>query len=171
MAIAGLDGLGPAAAAVRRVLGAPPGAGLVGGAVRDTMLGRAVADVDVAVPSGALDLARRCAERLAGTCVVLDAERGAARVVTDGGLTLDLTDFRAPSLVGDLAARDFTVDALAVLLAPLLARGRAAIVDPTGGLPGLKARPPPPARPRALRDHPLRAPPRARLAATLRAAP
>src|SRR5260370_32882348 len=158
MAIAGLDGLGPAAAAVRRVLGAPPGAGLVGGAVRDTMLGGAVADVDVAVASGARDLARRCAERLAGTCVVLDAERGAARVVTDGGLTLDLTDFRAPSLVGDLAARDFTVDALAVLLAPLLARGRAAIVDPTGGLADLEAGRPRPARARRLGDDPLRAP-------------
>src|SRR5260370_11277826 len=171
MAIAGLDGLGPAAAAVRRVLGAPPGAGLVGGAVRDTMLGRAVADVDVAVPSGALDLARRCAERLAGTCVVLDAERGAARVVTDGGLTLDLTDFRAPSLVGDLAARDFTVDALAVLLAPLLARGRAGVVRPTGRPAGLKARRPPPARPRGVGRGPPRPPRRVRLEATPAAHP
>ena len=161
MAILRLDRLGPAAAALLRVLGAPPGAALVGGAVRDTVLGRAVADVDVAVPSGALDLARRCAERLGGTCVVLDAERGAARVVTDGGLTLDLTDFRAPSLEGDLAARDFTVDALAVPLAPLLAQGRAAIVDPTGGLADLKA------GAGVLHDDPLRALRGVRLEATL----
>jgi len=167
MAILRLDRLGPAAAALLRVLGAPPGAALVGGAIRDTVLGRAVADVDVAVPSGALDLARRCAERLAGTCVVLDAERGAARVVTDGGLTLDLTDFRAPSLEGDLAARDFTVDALAVPLAPLLARGRAAIVDPTGGLADLKARRLRPAGAGVLADDPLRALRGVRLEATL----
>src|SRR5947208_3303368 len=140
MAILRLDRLGPAAAALLRVLGAPPGAALVGGAVRDTVLGRAVADVDVAVPSGALDLARRCAERLRGTCVVLDAERGAARVIADGGLTLDLTDFRGPSLEADLAARDFTVDALAVPLGMLVTRGRAPIVDPTGGLADLAAR-------------------------------
>src|SRR5947207_173356 len=76
MAILRLDRLGPAAAALLRVLGAPPGAALVGGAVRDTVLGRVVADVDVAVPSGALDLARRCAERLAGTCVGLEATLG-----------------------------------------------------------------------------------------------
>src|SRR5258708_29085093 len=107
MAILRLDGLGPAAAAVLRVLGAPPGAALVGGAVRDTMLGRAVADVDVAVPSGALDLARRCAERLAGTCGVLGAERGAPRGVTDGGPPPALTGFLPPSLPGDLPARDF----------------------------------------------------------------
>src|SRR5438874_2531490 len=167
MAIFRLDRLGPGAAALLRVLGAPPGAALVGGAVRDTVLGRAVADVDVAVPSGALDLARRCAERLAGTCVVLDAERGAARVVTDGGLTLDLTDFRAPSLEGDLAARDFTVDALAVPLAPLLERGRAAILDPTGGLADLKARRLRPAGPGVLDDDPLRALRGVRLEATL----
>src|SRR5438552_1559410 len=167
MAILRLDRLGPAAAALLRVLGAPPGAALVGGAVRDTVLGRAVADVDVAVPSGALDLARRCAERLGGTCVVLDAERGAARVVTDGGLTLDLTDFRAPSLEGDLAARDFTVDALAVPLAPLLAQGRAAIVDPTGGLADLKARRIRPAGAGVLHDDPLRALRGVRLEATL----
>src|SRR5207248_1383329 len=167
MAILRLDRLGPAAAALLRVLGAPPGAALVGGAVRDTVLGRVVADVDVAVPSGALDLARRCAERLAGTCVVLDAERGAARVVTDGGLTLDLTDFRAPSLEGDLAARDFTVDALAVPLAPLLAEGRAAIVDPTGGLADLKARRLRPAGAGVLHDDPLRALRGVRLEATL----
>src|SRR5438105_1390081 len=167
MAILRLDRLGPGAAALLRVLGAPAGAALVGGAVRDTVLGRAVADVDVAVPSGALDLARRCAERLAGTCVVLDAERGAARVVTDGGLTLDLTDFRAPSLEGDLAARDFTVDALAVPLAPLLAQGRAAIVDPTGGLADLKARRLRPAGAGVLDDDPLRALRGVRLEATL----
>src|SRR2546429_2672628 len=168
MAILRLDRLGPAAAALLRVVGAPPGAALVGGAVRDTVLGRAVADVDVAVPSGALDLARRCAERLAGTCVVLDAERGAARVVTDGGLTLDLTDFRAPSLEGDLAARDFTVDALAVPLAPLLAQGRAAIVDPTGGLAGLEARGLRPARGRVHPRGPVCALRGARPAGTLR---
>src|SRR5439155_471724 len=115
-----LDRLGPGAAALLRALGAPPGAALVGGVIRDVVLRRTEADpsrdIDVAVPSGALELARRCAERLRGTCVVLDAERGAARVIADGGLTLDLTDFRGPSLEADLAARDFTVGLLAVVV-------------------------------------------------------
>src|SRR5881398_133998 len=88
MAILRLDRLGPGAAALLRALGAPPGAALVGGVIRDVVLRRTEADpswdIDVAVPSGALELARRCAERLRGTCVVLDAERGAARVIADG---------------------------------------------------------------------------------------
>ncbi len=161
--------LTPAQAVLLRVAGEAGGrdAVLVGGAVRDAILKRAGADVDIAVPSGAITLARRSAERLGGTCVVLDAQRGAARVVADGGLTLDVTDFRAPTLDGDLAARDFTVDALAVALTPLLARGRARIVDPTGGLEDLKARRLRPADPRVLQEDALRALRAIRLEATL----
>jgi poly(A) polymerase len=164
-----LTQLVPAQAALLRVA-AEAGARhavLVGGAVRDAILRRASADVDIAVPSGAIALARRSAERLGGTCVVLDAERGAARVVAAAGLMLDVTDFRAPSLDADLAARDFTVDALAVALGPLIARGRAPIVDPTGGLADLKARRLRLAGPGVLEDDPLRALRAIRLEATL----
>ena len=69
----------------------------------------------------------------------LDPERGAARVLAHG-MCLDLTDRRAPTSEGDLAARDFTVNALAVPIRELLSRGRAPIVDPTGGLDDLRAR-------------------------------
>jgi poly(A) polymerase/tRNA nucleotidyltransferase (CCA-adding enzyme) len=158
-----------AVAALLRVAaaaGRDSGAVLVGGAVRDVALGRAPVDADLAVPAGAIDLARRCAERLGGTCVVLDAERGAARVVADR-LVLDVADFRAPTLAGDLAARDFTVNALAVPLAALVARGRAPIVDPTGGVADLRARRLRPAGPDVLTDDPLRALRAVRLEAAL----
>lgn len=147
----------PQAALLRAAAAAGRGSGalLVGGAVRDVVLRRPPGDVDLAVPRGAIDLARRCAERLGGTCVVLDAERGAARVVVHG-ITLDVADFRAPTLEGDLAARDFTVNALAVPLAALAGRGRAPIVDPTGGLADLRARRLRPAGPGVLDDDPLR---------------
>ncbi|HXU87240.1 MAG TPA: HD domain-containing protein [Methylomirabilota bacterium] len=134
---------------------APPGTVLVGGTVRDAVVGRSPVDVDLAVPAGAIALARRCAERLGGSCVVLDAERGAARAIANG-LTLDAADFRAPTLEADLAARDFTVNALAVALAALARRGRAAIIDPTGGLADLRARRLRPAGPGVLDDDPLR---------------
>jgi putative nucleotidyltransferase with HDIG domain len=157
-------------AALLRVAAALAGDGgrtvVVGGLVRDAVLGRAPADADLAVPAGALDLARRCAARVGGTCVVLDDERGTARVVADG-LTLDVADFRAPTLEGDLAGRDFTVNALAVRLAPLVDRGRAAILDPTGGLADLRARRLRPAGPGVLEDDPLRALRAVRLEAVL----
>ena len=83
------------------------------------------------------------------------------------GLQLDFNDFRAPDLAGDLAARDFTVNALAVPLAPLLTAGRARIVDPTGGRADLHARRLRPAGPGVLTDDPLRALRAVRLEATL----
>jgi len=145
---------------------APPGTVLVGGTVRDAMLGRAPVDVDLATPTGAIDLARRCAERMGGTCVVLDADRGAARVIANG-LTLDAADFRAPTLEADLAARDFTVNALAVALVALARRGRAPVVDPTGGLGDLRARRLRPAGRGVLEDDPLRTLRAVRLESTL----
>src|SRR5439155_13975750 len=70
-------------------------------------------------------------------------------------------------LEADLAARDFTVDALAVPLGTLVTRGRAPIVDPTGGLADLAARRLRPAGPSVLDDDPLRALRAVRLEATL----
>jgi putative nucleotidyltransferase with HDIG domain len=150
------------------VRAAPRGAEpvLVGGAVRDVLLGRPTVDLDVAVPHGALGIARRLADALGSAFVPLDPERGAARVVTPGH-RVDVADFRAPTLEADLAARDFTVDAMAVPLGPLLRRGRAAIVDPRGGRADLAARRLRPAGPGVLDDDPVRALRGVRLAVSL----
>ena len=93
---------------------------LVGGAVRDLLLGRPLVDLDLAVPRGAVALARRLADGLGAAFVALDDERGVARIVWEregGRLEVDVADFRAPDLDGDLCARDLTVNALAMPLA------------------------------------------------------
>src|SRR2546430_3945501 len=67
--------------AVATVAGRRSAPVLVGGAVRDAWLerrpGRGAVDLDVAVPPGALDLARRVAERLGGAVVPPHAQRRA----------------------------------------------------------------------------------------------
>src|SRR5262245_7438657 len=163
MAVFRLDRLTPKQVGLlRAVLGAAGvrrESALVGGAVRDACRQRSAAlpaDLDVAVSDGALEIGRRVAARVGGSFVVLDAARGAARVVASG-MQLDLADFRAPTLETDLAARDYTVDALAVPIGPLLARGQAAIVDPTGGLADLRARRLRVPHAAVLADDPLRA--------------
>ncbi len=160
--------LAPASVARLRAAQAVAGEGLVlvGGAVRDALLGRPDADLDLAVARGAPALAERLAGRLGATAIVLDAERGVARVAGPG-LRVDVANFRAPTLAGDLAARDFSVNALAVAVGPLLAAGRARIVDPTGGLADLRARRLRPAGPGVLAADPLRALRAVRLEATL----
>lgn len=132
---------------------------LVGGAVRQLLTSEPVADLDVAVPAGALALGRRLADRLEASFVVLDEGRGAARIVGAAGqaLPIDLVDFRAATLEGDLRARDFTVNALAVPLADLLRDGSAAVTDPTGGLADLSARVVRLCGPTAIADDPVRA--------------
>ena len=148
---------------------APPDAApvLVGGCVRDALLGRAPAvDLDVALASEAVPLGRALADALGLSFVLLDAERGAARVVAPGH-RLDLADFRAPTLAEDLAARDFTVNALAVPIRPLLRGGRAPIEDPLGGVADLAARRLRLSGPGVLADDPVRVLRGVRLAVTL----
>jgi putative nucleotidyltransferase with HDIG domain len=131
---------------------------LVGGALRELLTGGSAADLDVAVAGDALDLGRRLAACLDARFVVLDADRGAGRLVgRPGEVTLDLVALRAPTLEGDLRARDFTVNALAAAVGDLLRDGRAVIVDPTGGLDDLRDRVVRPCGPAAITDDPLRA--------------
>ena len=129
---------------------------LVGGTVRDLLLGRASRDVDLAVAHDALAIGRRLANRLGGAFVPLDVERDVARVVLGRGEQsehIDLTGFRGNDLVADLRARDFTVNAMAIGLSGD-ERGR--LFDPTGGREHLQCRCLRLPDPQAMRDDPLR---------------
>lgn len=161
---------GPQAALLRATLSVA-GRGvepvLVGGAVRDLLLGRpAGADLDVAVPAGALALGRRLADRVGGHFHALDEERGAARVLA-GNTRVDIADYRAATLQADLRGRDFTVNALAVPLRELVTRGRARVIDHTAGLADLAARRLSLPAPAAIAEDPVRALRGVRLEATL----
>ena len=109
---------------------------LVGGSVRELALGGDSPDLDLAVSAQTLDLARDLAIALGGTYVLLDEAAGTARVVWQEEI-LDLAEFRAPTLEGDLKGRDFTLNALAVGLAGILGQGPARLIDPWGGLEDL----------------------------------
>ncbi len=89
---------------------------VVGGYVRDQLLGRDTRDLDLAVSREAVGLARQLANRLRGAFVLLDEERQIARVVLRDQNQLCYVDFaslRGDSLQADLAARDFTINAMA----------------------------------------------------------
>jgi tRNA nucleotidyltransferase (CCA-adding enzyme) len=123
----------------------PAGTALVGGAVRDGLLGRLTErpDLDLVVPVDAIDLARHLGRQLGGSCVVLDRERSIARLVLKGW-TIDLARCAGGDLAADLARRDFTVNAIALPLEGALPPGRGSaadlrLIDPCGGLPDLAA--------------------------------
>jgi putative nucleotidyltransferase with HDIG domain len=155
--------------ALARELGPRRPAWIVGGAVRDALSGAGARDLDIAVPSGAVALARETAGRLGAAFLVLDEARGAARMVSAPGYAwqgpqVDFADFRAPDLAADLRGRDFTVNALGVSLAELVGSGEAVVQDPTGGARDLRARVVRLAGPRSLEDDPVRVLRAARLA-------
>ena len=124
-----LDRLAPVFAAVE---GADPvdSVYLVGGTVRDILLGETSFDVDIAVEGDAIGLARAMAGRLGGTVRVHD-RFGTAIVFYDGGERIDIVTARRESyaspgalpsvehaaLRDDLHRRDFTVNAMAASLA------------------------------------------------------
>lgn len=110
---------------------------LVGGAVRDLLLGRPKADVDLVVIGDAAPLARRL-----GGAEVEHERFGTVKTEVEGH-EVDIASARtetyphpgalpvvalAESIEADLARRDFTINAMAVPL-----EGEARVIDPHGG--------------------------------------
>ncbi|MEA5617460.1 CCA tRNA nucleotidyltransferase [Cronbergia sp. UHCC 0137] len=92
----------------------PQPAYMVGGAVRDAILGRSREywDLDFIIPSGAVKIARAIAKHYQAGFVLLDAERQIARVVFPQA-TADFAQQEGDSLITDLHRRDFTINAIA----------------------------------------------------------
>ena len=115
---------------------------IVGGYVRDILLGRGSQDVDIAVIGDAPDVARKLANNLGGSYVLLDEKNRIARVVfsTEGvdANTHWHCDFSTitESIETDLARRDFTIDAMAIEVRKDQTLLASDIFDPFGGLVG-----------------------------------
>lgn len=92
----------------------PPATYLVGGNVRDALLGRHAEylDLDFVMPAGAVETAKAIARHHGAGFVLLDAERHIARVVFEHA-TVDFAQQVGPTLETDLQRRDFTVNAIA----------------------------------------------------------
>jgi len=146
---------------------------LVGGALRDLLLGRETKDVDLAVEAGpavALELARRLSA-LPGWSLEARHERfGTATLAAPGGIRVDLAatrreEYPAPgalpvitgtaTIEDDLGRRDFTIHAMARRI------GRHGLVgttlDPFGGKADLAAKTLRLLHPKSLADDPTRA--------------
>ena len=128
---------------------------LVGGAVRDMLRNRLSHDLDFALPSNGIALARKVANVLEADFMVLDAERDTGRVIfsdTDDSRTfLDFATYRnGATLEADLRARDFTMNAIAYDI------HAGTIIDPLNGASDLRAKTIRACSPTALQDDPVR---------------
>ena len=118
---------------------------LVGGCVRNALIGAPVSDIDIATdapPQRVMELARAADLKVVPTGL----DHGTVTVVSDG-IAHEVTTFRrdvetdgrhatvafCADVAEDAARRDFTMNAL-------YAEADGAVVDPLGGLPDLRAR-------------------------------
>jgi tRNA nucleotidyltransferase (CCA-adding enzyme) len=117
---------------------------LVGGAVRDLLLGAAHVDVDLVVDGDAVEVARRLAEETGerlvvhgafGTAVVGDVDLATARAERYAAPG-SLPEVSPASLADDLARRDFSINAIAVALADATFGD---VTDPHGGVADVRA--------------------------------
>ena len=135
---------------------------VVGGALRDRLLGRETDDVDLATPGDAREPARRLARATGAFAFALSEEFGAWRVTArDRAWQADLMPLEGGTIEDDLARRDFTVNAMAEPL-----RG-GELVDPFGGRADLQARRLRVVSARSFEDDPVRVMRLARLSVAL----
>ncbi len=131
----------PRIALLQRVLGDSADLHLVGGTVRDVLIARQSADIDLAtrlLPAQVLELLSQAGIRAVETGI----EHGTLTAVVEGE-NIEITTFRLPgsrnvfqfssSIEEDLAGRDFTLNAIAFSL------GSKCVIDPYGGIADLEA--------------------------------
>jgi tRNA nucleotidyltransferase/poly(A) polymerase len=101
---------------------------IVGGTVRDIILGKELKDIDITVKGDAVNIARKFAEKINASFVLLDKDFGIARVVKNAQF-IDICLMRGNTIYDDLADRDITINAMAIPLIEV----RSQIIDPFKG--------------------------------------
>ena len=105
---------------------------LVGGTIRDFLLGKSSFDRDIAIKNAEL-FAKKWAEKLDATFIVLDEENKIFRLVLkDKTNYLDISELCGQSIEEDLLRRDFTINAIAYDLQ------KEEFIDVTGGMKDLQ---------------------------------
>ena len=118
---------------------------LAGGTVRDLLMDRKPADIDLTVHCDAREWALKLALVTGGTFVSLGQQEDAARVVWLGR-DIDFTSFRegAETIESELTMRDITINSMAVSLQRMLegdgvpATDEVVVIDPVGGVADIK---------------------------------
>ncbi len=107
---------------------------LVGGWIRDRLLGRVSSDYDFIVARDPVPLASALATKLPGSFFVMGRGESTTHRIVGGGITLDLVHQHPAGLRAELLRRDFTVNTIACPLAG------AEVLDPLGGLSDVNRR-------------------------------
>ncbi|KPJ71391.1 hypothetical protein AMJ52_08645 [candidate division TA06 bacterium DG_78] len=122
---------------------------LVGGTIRDIVLGIEPKDYDFALSGSGITFARRVSRKMKGAFVLLSKHDDEARVVKDD-IIYDFIGTGKGNIVDDLQRRDFTINAMAFNLVS------SEFLDPFNGLRDIKKKILKPTTDNSLQKDPLR---------------
>ena len=125
---------------------------LVGGSVRDLLLGRQTTDIDFTLASDAIQFAKAFATDIGAVAIALEENPPTARVIVKQDdisrtpqLIMDFAQYRAASLTDDLRLRDLTINAMAIAFENAQTftdksheHNLSQVIDPCGGIKDLE---------------------------------
>jgi len=111
----------------------PQGSYLVGGYIRDIILGRETekVDIDIVVPLNAIEIAKKIAENIGSKFIILDESREVVRIILNH-IYIDIANQVTSTIEGDLCSRDFSINSIAFLF------DKKRLFDPLNGLKDLE---------------------------------
>ena len=113
---------------------------LVGGFIRDYLIGKKIKDIDLLVMSDLETVVEEFSKRIDKKKIVLDKVRGVYRVVPEENICVDFSNPVGQDLHQDLGCRDFTCNSIAVKLTELSQKEDGynieteKMIDPFGGI-------------------------------------
>ena len=110
----------------------PKGSYLVGGYIRDIILRRETeqVDVDIVVPSNAIEIGKKIADDIGSKFIILDKKREVIRIILNH-IYVDIATQVSTTIEGDLCSRDFSINSIAFLF------DKKSLFDPLNGLKDL----------------------------------
>jgi len=111
----------------------PKGSYLVGGYIRDIILGIEAekVDIDIVVPLNAIEIGKKIADKIGSKFIILDERREVVRIILNH-IDIDIANKGSSSIEEDLCSRDFSINSIAFLF------DKKCLVDPLNGLKDLE---------------------------------
>jgi len=111
----------------------PRGSYLVGGYIRDIILGRETeeVDIDIVVPLNAIEIGKKISDNIKSKFIILDQKREVVRIILND-ISIDIANQVSSAIEGDLRARDFSINSIAFLF------DKKCLFDPLNGLKDLE---------------------------------
>ena len=111
----------------------PKGSYLVGGFIRDIILGRETekVDIDIVVPLNAIEIGKKIADNIGSKFIILDEKREVVRIILNH-IFIDISNQVSSTIEGDLSSRDFSINSIAFLF------DKNCLFDPLNGIEDLE---------------------------------